>query len=535
MIRSFRLRLGIVHNHDFLWQMTMLLTGPSSSKPAVISGPDASRKPVKRWLASAMASWFLVSAAAVSAGEPAARAWSTQVNDYAHRALNNDNALSVAAIPMNGPGIEQYINADQTMSPGSIMKLVTTYAALEILGPTHHWNTNFYTDGELRGSTLDGNFYVKFGGDPKLTIDDLWSTLRELRGMGIDTITGDLVLDGEVFQLPEGLPSFEDNGNNPYAPFLVEPSGYLANLNLLHFQVRADERGTQAWSSPALDSVVIDNRVTAIAEGPCPSRRQFEWQPVFDNDNRVTVRVTGSLPQGCRTSAYLSLLPHEQYSAALIRSLLAETGVTLQGADRLDTTPEDARLMLRITSPDLVSTIRDINKWSSNVMARQLLLTIGAENRIDGEEDDRVAGIRAIYDWLDGKGINTNGMVIDNGAGLTRHGRITARQGAQILLNAWNSPFAADLMASMPLIAMDGTMARRLRNSGMDGEGRIKTGYLENVRSIAGFTRDADNTTWVVVGMVNDDPAWNGQAVLDRVLYSLHHRPPVGTTLSRAP
>lgn len=167
-------------------------------------------------------------------------------------------------------------------------------------------------------------------------------------------------------------------------------------------------------------------------------------------------------------------------------------------------------------------------------MARQLLLTIGSESRQDSDTDDRVAGIRAVYQWLEEKGVNTNGMVIDNGAGLTRHGRISARQGAQILLQAWNSPFAADLMASMPLIAMDGTMARRLRNAGMDGEGRIKTGYLENVRSIAGFTRDASNTTWVVVGMVNDDPAWNGQSVLDRVLYSLHHKPPVGTTLSKA-
>lgn len=167
-------------------------------------------------------------------------------------------------------------------------------------------------------------------------------------------------------------------------------------------------------------------------------------------------------------------------------------------------------------------------------MARQMLLNIGAENRLDDEDDDRVAGIRVIYDWLEKKGINTAGMVIDNGAGLTRHGRITARQGAQLLQHAWNSPFSADLMASMPIIAMDGTMARRLRNTGMDGSGRIKTGYLEDVRSIAGFTRDEHNTTWAVVGMVNNDPAWNGQAVLDRVLYSLHYRPPTGTAFSRA-
>ncbi|MDK9559254.1 D-alanyl-D-alanine carboxypeptidase/D-alanyl-D-alanine-endopeptidase [Marinobacter sp. M216] len=463
-----------------------------------------------------------------------ARVWSSQVRDYAVKSLNDENALSMAAIPLNGPGIDQYINADELMSPGSIMKLVTTYAALEILGPTHHWDTDFLTDGELVGDTLKGNLYVRFGGDPKLTIERLWGTLRELRSMGITSIDGNLVLDGTYFEVDGGFPAFEDNGDNPHAPFLVEPSAYLTNLNLLHFQIRADERGTQAWSTPSLDQVMIDNRVTATAEGPCPRRRNFEWEPIFHDDNKVTVRVTGELPQGCRTTRYLSLLPHEQYSAGLIRSLLNETGVAITGNDTVGTTPEDARLVLKTTSPDLVTMVRDINKWSSNVMARQMLLTIGAENRLDEEADDRVAGIRVIYDWLEKKGINTAGMVIDNGAGLSRHGRITARQGAELLQHAWNSPFAADLMASMPITAMDGTMARRLRNTGMDGSGRIKTGYLENVRSIAGFTRDEHNTTWAVVGMVNNDPAWNGQSVLDRILYSLHYRPPTGTAISRA-
>ncbi|MGO1657103.1 MAG: D-alanyl-D-alanine carboxypeptidase/D-alanyl-D-alanine endopeptidase [Marinobacter sp.] len=462
------------------------------------------------------------------------RLWASDMRAYATKSLNSETALSMAAVPLNGPGLDQSINADTPMSPGSIMKVVTTYAALEILGPTHHWDTDFLTDGKMVGDTLKGNLYVRFGGDPKLTFERLWATLRELRDMGITRITGDLVLDGSYFEVDGGFPLFEDNGDNPFAPFLVEPSVYLTNLNLVHFQIRADERGTQAWSTPALGEITIDNRVTAVADGPCPSRRNFDWEPLVQEGGKVTVRVTGELPQGCRTTTYLSLLPHEQYSASVIRSLLGEMGIIVSGGDQQGVTPESARLVMKTTSPDLVTMVRDINKWSSNVMARQLLLTIGAQNREENEEDDRVAGIRVIYNWLENKGIDTAGMVIDNGAGLTRHGRITARQGAKILQHAWNSPYSSDLMASMPIIAMDGTMARRLRDAGMDGEGRIKTGYLENVRSIAGFTRDENNTTWAVVGMINNDPAWNGQAVLDRILYSLHYKPPIGTALSRA-
>lgn len=461
------------------------------------------------------------------------RLWASQMRDYATKSLNSDQALSMAAVPLNGPGLDQSINADVPMSPGSIMKVITTYAALEILGPTHHWDTDFLTNGQMVGDTLKGDLYVRFGGDPKLTFERLWVTLRELRDMGVNRIDGNLVLDGSYFKVDGGFPAFKDNGDNPHAPFLVEPSAYLSNLNLIHFQIRADERGTQAWSTPALSEVVIDNRVTVIAEGPCPSRRNFDWQPVTNGGGKITVRVTGELPQGCRTTSYMSLMPHEQYSASMIRSLLGEMGIIVSGGNHTGKTPENARLVMKTTSPDLVTMVRDVNKWSSNVMARQLLLTIGAQNRLDNENDDRVAGIRVIYDWLEKKGIDTAGMVIDNGAGLTRHARITARQGTQILQHAWSSPYASDLMASMPIIAMDGTMARRLRNTGMDGEGRIKTGYLENVRSIAGFTRDENNTTWAIVGMVNNDPAWNGQAVLDRILYSLHYQPPTGTALSQ--
>lgn len=167
-------------------------------------------------------------------------------------------------------------------------------------------------------------------------------------------------------------------------------------------------------------------------------------------------------------------------------------------------------------------------------MARQMLLTIGAE--LGGEQalDDRVAGVDVILDWLQTKGIDSAGLRMENGSGLTRNGFITARQMVQLLQHAWASPSAPDLLASLPVTAMDGTMAQRLRNTGLEGLGRIKTGSLEHVRSIAGFSRDDTGTTWAVVAMVNNNPAWNGQGVLDRILYSLHHRPPEATSPSRA-
>lgn len=476
-----------------------------------------------------------LSAGTAVADGPRLSPWSENIVDATVRAMDSKQAMSVAAVPLNGPGLPQYINADEPMSPGSIMKLVTTYGALEILGPTYRWETRFSTDGQLVGHTLQGNLYVTLSGDPHLGMERLWTAFSELRGMGIDTIDGDLVLDGTVFNLPNGLPEFDDNGDNDYAPFLVQPSPYLTNFNLTHFQVRADERGTTAWATPALNAIIIDNDVTALPAGRCPSHHHFDWTPTFHDDGTITVRVTGKLPEGCRTTKYYSLMPAPDYTAATIQTVWARMGGLMTGRWRTGETPEDTRLLMTSDSPDLVTTVRDINKWSNNVMARQLLLAIGAENRLPTDADDREAGIRKVKSWLASKGVDTEGLVIDNGSGLSRASRISARQGAQILQAAWKSPYAADLMSSMPLIAMDGTMHRRLRNTGMAGLGRIKTGYLENVRSIAGFTRDTNDTTWAVVGLVNHAPAWNGQALLDKVLYSLYLQPPVETAFSKAP
>jgi len=475
----------------------------------------------------------LFSSGHVIAEDGPAESWKQHLLSEADKKLNGTEGLSFIALPLTGPGIDQSINADAVMNPGSVMKLLTTYAALEILGPTFTWDTRFYTDGELKDDTLHGNLYVRFGGDPKLDQERVWSMLQELKGMGLKHIIGDLILDGSYFHLPQGVPHFVDNGNNPYAPFLVEPSPYLTNFNLQQFQVRADERGTRAWSSPEIAGVTIDNQVEMLETGSCQGRNRFDWHPQ-KTANGYVVRVKGKLAKGCRTTAYFSLMPAEYFTAGLIRGLWEDMGGEITGRDRLAVTPEDARLMVVSTSADLATTVRDINKWSNNVMARQLLLTIGAERRKDDSTDDRTAGIAAITNWLRSEDIDTRGLVIDNGAGLSRDARISARQGAHILSHIWSSRYASDLISSLSMTGMDGTMYRRLRDSGLRGEGRFKTGSLENVRSVAGFTRDENHNVWAVVGIINNTPAWNGQAVLDRAIYTLYFDPPVGRSLSHS-
>ncbi len=432
--------------------------------------------------------------------------------------------IALAAVPLNGPGEAHFMNADQPFNPGSIMKVVTTYAALELLGPTHQWHTRLYTDGKIEGDTLNGNLYYVGSGDPKLTEERLWLLMRELRSMGIAHIQGDLVLDGSVFNLPNGIAAFDDDGDNPNAPYLVEPNGLLTNLNVLRIRSRADERGIHSWMEPQLAGVELDNQIVSRKYGSCPRRYQFDYTPTVTEDGLTKITLTGVLPEGCSTSSYLSILDQADYTGALLVGLWQQLGGTLTGQIREGLRPRDnsTTLLATTSSHDLVTMVRDINKWSNNVMVRQLYLTLGSRHRTPEDADDLAAADRTIREWMADKGIDSDNMVFENGSGLSRKERISARQMGDLLALAFNSRFSAELIASLPLVAMDGTMRRRLGHADMAGMGHIKTGSLRDVRSIAGYTRDENNTTWVVVAMINDMRAWKTEPVLDELIEQVH-------------
>lgn len=432
-----------------------------------------------------------------------------------------DSALSLVMIPLNGPGTPTIFNADVSVNPASTMKLVTTYAALEMLGPTYQWKTEFYSDGPLSNGVLNGNLYLKGGGDPKLNMEKLWLLMRDLRANGVQTITGDLVLDRSHFIQPQ-LPQFNDDGGDENKPFLVKPDSLLVNLKALRFVARNDGGRVLVSVEPPIASIRIDNQVKAVASKQCTG--DVRYNPVVQPDG-VTVTVSGQLGDGCNSQTYLSLLDHPTYAAGAVRAIWNELGGTIQGRDRVADVPKSARLLARAFSPDLVEIIRDINKYSNNTMAQQLFLSLGARFRTDADGDDARAAQRVVRQWMAKKGIIASHLVMENGSGLSRAERVSAREMATMLQAAWKSPYAAEFISSLPLTGMDGTMRKRLKRTAMAGEAHIKTGTLNTVRAIAGFSRDSNGTTWAVAAILNDPRPWGASAVLDQVLLDLYKQP----------
>src|SRR5699024_9103965 len=194
----------------------------------------------------------------------------------------------------------------------------------------------------------------------------------------------------------------------------------------------------------------------------------------------------------------------------------------MNGSVGFGVVPSGASALAQTYSRDVATMMRDINKWGNNVRAQQMFLNIGATHRKGGDQDDASSARRQIDAWLRGKGIATEGLVLENGSGLSRNERLTVRQTARMLESAWHSRYAAEFIASLPLVALDGTLRRRMRGSSLVGEGHLKTGSLNNARALAGYMRDKDGNGWVLVAYVNHPNAGAALPVLDEALVKWH-------------
>jgi D-alanyl-D-alanine carboxypeptidase/D-alanyl-D-alanine-endopeptidase (penicillin-binding protein 4) len=196
--------------------------------------------------------------------------------------------------------------------------------------------------------------------------------------------------------------------------------------------------------------------------------------------------------------------------------LWQELGGSFEGRVRDGPLPDGAVPLAAIESPTLAEAVRDTNKYSNNVMARQILLTLGAERgAVPAGEAQGAAAIRA---WLDGKGLRFPELVIENGAGLSRSERISAEHLGRLLLAAWRSPVMPEFMASLPVAGVDGTMKRRLDGQAAAGHAHVKSGSLDGVRTMAGYVLDKDGRRWVLVFLVNHPQAGATRAAQDALL-----------------
>lgn len=421
--------------------------------------------------------------------------------------------VAVVVQPVDGAPPLVAHNARQPMNPASVMKLLTTYVALDLLGPAYTWKTTVWTEAAPQEGLLDGNVYIRGSGDPRFAIEHLWNLLRQLRVRGIQQINGDIVLDRNAFNVPSIDPgAFDDK---PMRPYNVGPDGLLLNFRAMRFTLLPDNGKPRVLMETPSDGLRVDNQLRA-ASGECSSN----WKDTIhvrlvpeNNGNRL--EFAGSYAALCgERSLHLAPLPADAQAGGLIRALWKELGGSIQGQIRAGTVPIGAKLLTQHESATMADAARDINKFSNNVMARQVFLTLSNDDGPATTERSK----QRIADWLAGRKLRFGELVLDNGSGLSRTERISADSMNRLLLDAWKSPVMPEFLASMPIVGIDGTMKKRLKDATAAGRAHIKTGTLDNVKSAAGYALNAQGQRYAVTVFINHPKAQAGTAAIDALI-----------------
>lgn len=423
-----------------------------------------------------------------------------------HRIPTDAYSLYVREIGKQEPALA--VNPETPFNPASVIKIVPTLAALELLGPAYRWKTEVYTLGSIKDGVLQGDILFKGYGDPYLVTEEFRKILEELRRRGIREITGDLLIDHSYFQVPYTAPGAFDN--KPFRSYNVLPNAFLVNFKAVrfHFYPAPDGRNVMVHPEPELAGLKIDNRLR-LRKRYCGGFQRGVAVTVPDSKTADHVIFSGRFPTGC--SHYIlsrSLLTHETYAYGAFKSIWRQLGGTIDGQVRTSAAPATDKPFLVHHSRPLSDIIRLINKFSNNVMTRQLLLTLGAE--LDEPPGTAGRGIRVIDGYLTGLGLDTRTLNIDNGAGLSRDARASAKLLADILAHAWTIPYRPEFISSLSITGVDGTAKYRLRHKAASGYAHVKTGTIDDVSAVAGYVHARSGREYIVAGIMNRKLAHKG-------------------------
>jgi serine-type D-Ala-D-Ala carboxypeptidase/endopeptidase (penicillin-binding protein 4) len=390
-------------------------------------------------------------------------------------------------------------NADKLLLPASSLKIFTTAAGLILLGPEYRFTTNIYKRGSIDGSILKGDIVIqgrgdptisgRFYGDDMMTVYNLWAD--SLINLGIDEIDGNIIGDDSEFDdrgLGEGW-SWDDESYW----YSAQSSAISFNDNCVDISVAVskDKKSAKINVEPFTKYVIVTNQVMVV---PKDSTTNID---VYRERGTNLITISGTIKENSDTvKTFCTVNNPTQYAMVILKSILERRGIIIKGSPMVvEDLPrpvdyKQTELLFTNYSPPLREIIKVVNKNSQNFYAEQILKTIGLEAGHFGTTEN---GIEVELDIFKDMGINTDGMNIVDGSGLSRLDFVTPRNFNSLLNYMYKSKYYIPFYNSLPIAGVDGTLGTRLKNTKAEGKIRAKTGYLTAVRSLCGYALTGDN------------------------------------------
>ena len=462
----------------------------------------------------------------VSAGPPPAKApaatptasadWEKALADRIDAALAEEflakGQVSVAVVDLATGKALYGQNADRPLNPASNVKLMTTAAALALLGPEHRYATTLEAK-EVVDGVVKGNLYLRGGGDPALVTGNLYEMAARLKASGITKIEGGVVVDGSRFS-GDGLPPGFDQ-KNEFASYRAPIGAASINFNTYEVRVRPGKAGAppHAAVNPPVKSIELQVEAKTVA-----GRRNKLVVAVDDKDGTTVVTLKGEVGADAGVSAYrYPVKDPSKYAGETLAVMLKQVGIKLgrrkvvSGGVR-----HGSRVLVTHRSDTLSVLVRSVNKLSNNFMAETILRTLDEK---DGAEV--TPGLDRVRAWAEGAGIPTQGLRYGNGSGLYDNNRISAGQIVAVLAHMYGDfRVRGDYLASLAVMGVDGTTRRRLKDSDARGWIKVKTGTLDGVSALSGYAGKEGRDPVAFSILVNGIGKWDtnkARKVQDRV------------------
>jgi len=378
-------------------------------------------------------------------------------------------------------------NADSAFIPASNMKIVTGAAALSILGPDYRFVTEVATDAPEVETALDGNLYVVGSGDPSLVSEELWKLVERIEMLGVEEIAGDVVLDASAFDTARAATPGGPSGDRAYHARL---SGLSLNFNAIAVHVRPGRKaGDRALVrlAPPVGAIEVRNSAETCARG----EDRVEIRRLTENGRDVIAvsgRIRATSPERI---VYRNVGDPVAYFGGALEEYLRRSGVEIRGVVRAGTAPESRVTLFEHESKPLSLIVRDLNKYSNNFVAEQLIKA--ADAAIHGVPGTTAGGVAAVEDFLEERGLGRARIRIVDGSGFSRRNRLSPRAIVGVIGRALESfETSYEFAASLSVSGTDGTLEDRMGWSGVRGSVRAKTGLLDGVSAISGIARTVD-------------------------------------------
>ncbi|WP_455218908.1 D-alanyl-D-alanine carboxypeptidase/D-alanyl-D-alanine endopeptidase [Kaarinaea lacus] len=393
--------------------------------------------------------------------------------------------------------------ADQPLNPASVIKLVTTAASLGQLGAGYRWSTDVAYTGRIDGDTLKGDLYFRGNGDPYLTPERFWLLLNRVSIYGIRNISGNVLFDDSYFD--PGTINYAAFDEQPYRTYNVGPNAVLVGFQATEFHFNANAQKVKITPFPDSPKLKIVNKVK-LTNGRCGpwTKRLSLATEMVNGIQKVT--FSGRYARACdKRTLYRRVTGAQDHFQHFFLPLWDQLGGTFNGKVMKGSLPENAEVAIEESSISLGEAVRLINKFSNNVMTRQVLLSMGAQ--AFGPPGTTEKGIAAVRAWLTEQKLNDAKLQLDNGAGLSRDTRVTAAMLGKLLHHVYRQAYMPEFIASLPVSGYDGTMAHRFNDGPLKGHAHIKTGLLDFVQTMAGYVTTAAGKRYVVVLLHNHPKA----------------------------